>query len=126
MNDVENEESPPAKTGISRRKLLASLGMAGVVLASEGVLGGTGWIPAARAATVTTYAVRDIANLRTIPTGGLAADQLAFVAGYYSGSDEGGGLFYWDASATAADNGGTVIVPNGYGGAGRWKRIISP
>lgn len=121
-----SEEWKPAKTLISRRKVLASLGMAGVVLASEGMLGKAGFVNQANATTVTTYAVKDIANLRSISAGGLTANDLALVEGYYGGSDEGGGRFYWDSTSAASDNGGTVILPSGYGGTGRWVRIITP
>ncbi len=42
---------------------------------------------------------------------------------YSLGSDLGGGLFVWDPSSTAPPNRGTVLVPNGYRGAGRLIRI---
>jgi len=45
------------------------------------------------------------------------------VLGYRAPGDGGGGDFYWDASATEADNGGTIIVPAS--GPGRWKRLIN-
>lgn len=121
-----DKDSNPPHSMISRRKLLASIGMAGAVMASESVLGGAGLINKASAATVTTYAVQNIANLKTISASGLAANQLAFVQGYYSPNDEGGGQFYWDAASTATDNGATVIVPSGYSGTGRWRRIMTP
>jgi Pectate lyase superfamily protein len=47
------------------------------------------------------------------------------VLGYFSKVDGGGGAFYWDSSSTAEDNGGTVILPTGHAGAGRWKRLYS-
>jgi hypothetical protein len=42
------------------------------------------------------------------------------VLGYYVAGDGGGGTFYWDASSTATDNGGTIIkaAPT----TGRWIR----
>ena len=41
--------------------------------------------------------------------------------GYYSAGDGGGGTFYWDATSTATDDGGTIIkaAPT----TGRWLRV---
>ena len=50
--------------------------------------------------------------------------QQAQVGGYYTVGDSGGGIFYWDASSSATDDGGSVIVPTGHAGNGRWLRII--
>lgn len=44
------------------------------------------------------------------------------VRGYYASSDGGGGTFYWDATSTETENDGTVIIPTGHLGAGRWLR----
>jgi len=46
------------------------------------------------------------------------------VLGYYSKGDGGGGLFYWDAASTEADNGGTIIQATAIT-TGRWKRVFS-
>jgi len=46
------------------------------------------------------------------------------VLGYYAKGDGGGGLFYWDAASTEADNGGTIIQANAIT-TGRWKRVFS-
>jgi hypothetical protein len=45
------------------------------------------------------------------------------VLGYYARGDGGGGTFYWDATSTATDNGGTIIkaAPT----TGRWIRVYS-
>lgn len=55
-------------------------------------------------------------------TGASNGDQ-ASVAGYYVPGDGGGGMFYWNSTSTAADDGGVTILPTGHVGAGRWKRI---
>ncbi len=48
-----------------------------------------------------------------------SASKSAFVTGYYSAGDGGGGPYYLDdADVVSADNGGTVIVAND---GGRWK-----
>ena len=46
------------------------------------------------------------------------------VLGYYAKGDGGGGLFYWDATSTQADNGGTIIQATAIA-TGRWKRVFS-
>lgn len=43
------------------------------------------------------------------------------VLGYSEAGDGGGGLFYYDANSTEADNGGTIIEPTS--GSGRWIRV---
>ena len=64
-----------------------------------------------------------IADLRaaTPPSGPRAR---AFIAGYHSPGDGGGGTFYWDASASEPDNNGTVISPSSSPAMGRWKRLV--
>lgn len=132
MSDQQQNVRPAgqeAQTGsggiLSRRKLIAALGAAGVALASEGLLGKGGFVKTADAATVTISAVKDIAILKSISPAGLAANDLTVVEGYYLAGDGGGGSFYWDSASTEADNGGTVILPAGYAGTGRWKRVIN-
>ncbi len=51
-------------------------------------------------------------------------DNAAQVLGYYTPGDGGGGEFYWDPSATEAENGGTIFELT-TGGSGRWKRIYN-
>jgi hypothetical protein len=45
--------------------------------------------------------------------------------GFWSIGDGGGGVFYWDPNASAADDGGTIINPTGHSGNGRWRRSYS-
>ena len=53
--------------------------------------------------------VSTMAELRnTIPT---KTNKTVLLRGYYTLGDGGGGIFYWDASSNAADNGGTIINP---------------
>lgn len=60
--------------------------------------------------------VDTIADLRDLPNNGVSK---AFVAGYWSAFDGGGGHYTLDsADVTSADNGGTVIVATD---GGRWK-----
>ena len=51
-------------------------------------------------------------------------NQQTSVAGYYTPGDEGGGQFFWDAASFATDDGGSVILPTGHTGSGRWVRIL--
>lgn len=44
--------------------------------------------------------------------------------GYYTPGDGGGGQFYWDATSTATDNGGTIIKVTSIT-TGRWIRLFS-
>lgn len=63
-----------------------------------------------------------IANLKAssdFTTSGSVVD----VSGYYAIGDGGGGKFYWDATNTETDNGGTIIQVTGIA-TGRWIRII--
>ncbi len=46
------------------------------------------------------------------------------VSGVTEQADAGGGLFYWDADSTVADNKGTVIIPDTLPASGRWVRIF--
>lgn len=62
-----------------------------------------------------------IAELKLIS--GSIADKLE-VLGYYEKGDGGGGTFYWDATSTETDNGGTIIQATGVT-TGRWKRVFS-
>lgn len=64
----------------------------------------------------------NIAALRLID--GNTEIKKAFVNGYYTAGDGGGGEFYWDATSTETDNGGTIIQATGIV-TGRWKRLYS-
>jgi hypothetical protein len=66
--------------------------------------------------------VNSIADLRALSPG--AAPCLTLL-GYYTPGDGGGGDFYWDPSATEADNVGTTIAPApNPPPTGRWKRLV--
>jgi len=73
------------------------------------------------------YKVATIAALKTINPATLNTS-ITFsvdVLGYAAQGDGGGGTFYWDATSTEADDGGITILPTGYAGTGRWKRIVN-
>ena len=71
-----------------------------------------------------TTSIASIANLR-LTSGGNASDfPVIDVTGYYVPGDGGGGQFYWDNLATAADNNGTIIKVTGVT-TGRWIRLYS-
>jgi Pectate lyase superfamily protein len=46
------------------------------------------------------------------------------VSGYYAAGDGGGGIFRWDGASSAADNGGTIIIPTAAPANGRWIRQV--
>ncbi len=72
-----------------------------------------------QALQVTAGQVESIAALREFEP--VRDRQVAFVKGYYAGSNKGGGYFIADfADTTTTDNGGTVIVTTR---GRRWKRI---
>jgi|GEM_PF-3019256 len=62
-----------------------------------------------------------VASLRTRP--GLTGTRVE-MTGYYGPGDGGGGLFYWDATSTAADDGAMTIKVAGTD-TGRYRRIAS-
>ncbi len=70
---------------------------------------------------LTGATIGTIADLRLLDPGAFGA---VFVTGYYEGADRGEGWFLWDANNSTADNGGTIISPNGAPAFGRWKRLL--
>jgi hypothetical protein len=56
-------------------------------------------------------------------TTSMADGDLAFVAGYYSPGDRGGGQFIFRTAETTAEDGGRFIGPDT--GAGRWVRLLN-
>lgn len=64
----------------------------------------------------------NIAALRLI-TG--STSTAAIVDSYSTASDGGSGIFIWDGSSTATDDGGTIIKPTSVSGAGRWLRVYT-
>lgn len=69
-----------------------------------------------------TLNTSSIANLRLIDGTGDNPTKV-FVDGYTSSGDGGGGEFYWDATSTETDNGGTIIKATAIT-TGRWKRKL--
>mgnify|MGYP000904022237 CR=1 FL=1 len=64
--------------------------------------------------------VNTIADLKALSAGQFLSVQ---VLGYYAAGDGGGDIFRWNSTSTAADNGGTVIIPDSAPGTGRWERV---
>lgn len=71
-----------------------------------------------------TLTVENIAALRATSFSDAPDKKSVYVRGYYTAGDGGGGNFYWSDTATAADNGGTIIKATSIT-TGRWKRIIT-
>ncbi|NUR70519.1 MAG: hypothetical protein HOU81_06845 [Hamadaea sp.] len=113
------EPTGTRRTG--RRQALAALGFAGAALAGSQALPGIAQAgPPKKLDAGDGYGSVD--ELRTNP--GTVDGQQVHLVGYAADRPGvGGGLFYWDADATEADNGGTVIAPTGVA-TGRWKRPV--
>ena len=58
-----------------------------------------------------TYSVSSMAELRALKPE--SANATVTLRGYYEPGDGGGGTFWWDAAATAPENGGTIIQADG-------------
>jgi len=115
---------------ISRRKLLASIGIAGAALATGDLVNvGTQVADGKTDVTDSVYGssrdkIESFESIAALTAYTRHKDkQVALVMSYYAGSNIGGGLFYADASdTTTVSNGGTVIVA---ADGTRWKRIYS-
>ncbi|MBD2866837.1 hypothetical protein [Paenibacillus oceani] len=119
-----NEKSV-SQSLISRRKMMAGFGLAGMAVASAGLLG-SNMIRADTPLQESVYGSHkndactdSIAELRKMDG---SSCKTVLVRGYYAANDGGGGLFYWDNGSTAPENGGTVIIPIGKRERGRWMR----
>lgn len=90
--------------------------------------------PTLTAAPYALYAMRcpsdsvsSIAGLRAlaIPAPAPGGPATVDVLGYYAPNDLGGGEFFWDATSSELDDGGTVIASNSAPPSGRWKRVLN-
>ncbi len=70
---------------------------------------------------LSTIVVATIADLRGLTAGEYS---LVYVAGYWVENDGGGGWFNYSPNENEADNGGTVISPNGSPATGRYLRNL--
>jgi hypothetical protein len=70
---------------------------------------------------LSTIVVATIADLRGLTAGEYS---LVYVAGYWEENDGGGGWFNYSPNENEADNGGTVIAPNGSPATGRYLRNL--
>lgn len=61
-------------------------------------------------------------NMAALKAATPSTTDIATIKGYHTAGDGGGGDFYWDSSATEADNQGTIIESTTTS-TGRWKRI---
>ena len=65
--------------------------------------------------------VDTVAALRLVASP--AAQGVVQTLGYRTKGDGGGGFWYWNASLNENDNSGTIVLPTGWVGAGRWVRV---
>lgn len=68
----------------------------------------------------TVVRVGTMAELRARPAP--TRKTVAFLEGFYSPGDGGGGMLVWMGTSAKADNGGTIIVPESAPANGRWER----
>ncbi|WP_448208584.1 glycosyl hydrolase family 28-related protein [Azospirillum sp. sgz302134] len=85
--------------------------------------GGTVWTQDPVSGSAGVRAMDSMTALRALTPGQGAAYGTVMLRGYSSVGDGGAGLFVWDASSAAADDGGTVIRPSSSTAAGRWLRV---
>jgi len=74
-----------------------------------------------KVSSIMTTQATNIAEIKTQGSSVSDNDSIS-VLGYYTAGDSGGGTFYWDATSTETDNGGTIIQATGVT-TGRWKRL---
>jgi hypothetical protein len=87
---------------------------------SSGNVATTSWV----SAKAYLPQARNLAALRAMPVSGFADGATVLLEAYATRGDGGSGLFTWNASSTATDNGGTIVQPTGLSGAGRWLRQL--
>ncbi|GFZ80056.1 hypothetical protein GCM10008018_26990 [Paenibacillus marchantiophytorum] len=117
-----NQATGKAGEAISRRKMLATLGIGGAMLA------GSALVPRIASADNEKFSnssqgnqvlrVSNVEELKSLPSGQLDDGLYVFVGGYYKNGDGGAKLVRFVAGSTKADNGGTVHKPI-KGGKGR-------
>lgn len=121
---MSNEESPL----ISRRTMLASIGLSGMALAMGSTLGGAVGADS-QTVTAASYGAGKYLDAAIITVDSIAAlrqfapkngDKVVRTASYYAGMGKGGNEFVWAASSTEPDNGGSIIAVDGLA-TGRWK-----
>jgi hypothetical protein len=65
--------------------------------------------------------IANIAALRLIT--GSASLTAIETQGYYTAGDGGGNSFVWNPTSEQSDDGGSVVLPTGHAGAGRWCAV---
>ena len=130
MSSSEEQEGNVTRD-LARRNMLSALGvlgLGGMLSACEGRdARGAESDPAAAPFAESALSAagleyfRTMADLRaTMPA---TIPDAVFLLGYYVPGDGGGGLFHWEASSTAVDDGGLIIEPSwNTGSPGRWRR----
>jgi hypothetical protein len=76
-----------------------------------------------KVSSIMTKQATNVAELKTYGASMSDGDSVE-ILGYSTAGDGGSGTFYWDATSTATDNGGTIIQATGIT-TGRWMRVYS-
>ncbi|MEF3302182.1 hypothetical protein [Paenibacillus sp. GYB003] len=118
-----SEQEPAGPKSISRRKLLASMGMAGVAMAVTGSLGAASErnLPGTAVGSVPPFleglnetVIKKVDSISAlIQQTGMFDGQLFEVISYYADQKMGGDLFMWSATTDKSlHDGGCIIDPN--------------
>jgi hypothetical protein len=79
------------------------------------------WLDSLPASTDLVTDLRTFTGITAPSTNGTGnIGSMVFARGQSSPGDGFGGLFYWNATSSASDDGATVIKPTAVSGAGRW------
>ncbi|MBP1990757.1 hypothetical protein [Paenibacillus eucommiae] len=114
LADKDAGAVPANSSMVSRRKLLSAMGLAGAAAAAAGMgLNGFVGTASAKSPHVALQSKVESASSITYLQSATTSDYYhVSVAAYHTGSELGGGLFYWDATrAKSQHNGGTIISP---------------
>ncbi len=125
--DRPTRTTPGPRPDSSRRSLLRTGGIGGLLVAATGtaVAAGSGTAHADSAPKSAPLTAGTVAALLALDPKQLADGALALVAGYRTPGDGGGMVARWDAAATAGANGGTVLAPGkaDQTAKGRWLMV---
>ncbi|RKN84565.1 hypothetical protein, partial [Paenibacillus ginsengarvi] len=115
---------------ISRRNVLRTLGIGGVVLAGSAFASKMAMAASEPSAEALdgkkVIQVANVAALSTLPPGKLKDGQHILVSGFKTSGDGGGKLVRWAANSTKPHNGGTVHSLDGTNGSsGRFETVHS-
>ncbi|NOU87733.1 peptidase C14 [Paenibacillus sp. LMG 31460] len=114
VSNEENLTNDKANETISRRKVLATIGLGGAMLAGSALAPRFASADNAQSNSngdTQVLRVNNVEELKSLPSGQLTDGLYVFVGGYNNNGDGGGKLVRFVEGSTKADNGGTVHRP---------------